>query len=141
MSSGSWVRIGAMKCHLDARTVNKIVQDVLGRKAESVTKDPDLRQAIGTEYLNVVTPYVPMKTGKLRESGRATNDGRLYWTAIDPITGENYAYKQYTTQYRHYTTPGTGPFWVENVQPGTPDYDEDFISAITPIIIRRFNDG
>jgi hypothetical protein len=121
--------------------MNKVVQEVLGRKAESVTKDPDLRQMIGTEFLDVVTPYVPMKTGELRDSGRATNDGRLYWTAINPRDGYNYAYKQYTTQYRNYTTPGTGPYWVENVQPGTPDWDEKFIPAITPIIIRRFNDG
>ena len=68
MSSGSWVRIGAMKCHLDARTVNKIVQDVLGRKAESVTKDPDLRQAIGTEYLNVVT-ICSYENGKIERVG------------------------------------------------------------------------
>ena len=141
MSSGSWVRIGAVKAHLDAKTMNKIVTDVLGRKADSVTKDPDLRRDIGDEFVRVVTPYVPMDTGRLRESGRATTDGRLYWTAIDPITGENYASKQYYTQYRRYTTPGTGPFWVEKVQPGTPEWDNDFISAITPIIKRRFNDG
>ena len=138
---GSWVRIGAIKCHLDARTMNKVIQEVLGRKAESITKDPDLRQEIGTEMLRVVTPYVPMDTDRLRESGRATNDGRLYWTAIDPETGENYASKQYYTQYRRYTTPGTGPYWAERVQPGTPDWDDDFIPAITPIIIRRFDDG
>jgi hypothetical protein len=141
MGSGSWIRIGAIEAHLDAKTMNDIVRNVLKRKAESVTKDPDLRRDIGTEFIRVVTPYVPMKTGKLRESGRATTDGRLYWTAVDPITGENYAYKQYTTQYRRYTTPGTGPYWVEQVQPGTSDYDGDFISAITPIIIRRFDDG
>ena len=141
MSNGSWIRINAMECHLDAKTMNKIIEGVLDRKAESITKDPDLRQEIGTVLVDVVTPYVPMKTGQLRDSGRATTDGRLYWTAIDPKTGENYAYKQYTTQYNHYTTPGTGPYWVNNVQPGTPDWDDTFISTITPIIKRRFNDG
>jgi hypothetical protein len=120
--------------------MNKIIEVVLERKAESVTKDPDLRQEIGTVFVDVVTPYVPMDTGRLRKSGRATNDGRLYWTAIDPKTGENYAYDQYTNLVYKHKDP-TGPYWVSNVQPGTPDWDDTFISAITPIIKRRFNDG
>lgn len=138
--AGSWVRISATKCHLDARTLNGIVEEVLGRKAESVTKDPDLRRDIGTEYIKVVTPYVPVDSGRLRESGRATTDGRLYWTAVDPITGDNYAYDQYTNIYYRHAEP-TGPFWVDRVQPGTSEWDGEFMSAITPIIIRRFNDG
>ena len=141
MGGGSWIRIGSMEAHLDARTMNKIVTEVMDKKMQSVTKDPDLRHDIGEEYARIVTKYVPMKTGALRMSGRATNDGRLYWTAINPNNGYNYAYKQYTTQYNHYTTPDTGPYWVQNVQPGTDDWDNEFIPAITPIIKRRFNDG
>lgn len=141
MGGGSWVRIGSVEAHLDARTMNKIITEVLDRKAESITKDPDLRQAIGEEFARIVTPYVPMKTGALRMSGRATSDGRLYWSAINPNSGYNYAEIQYYTQYNHYTTEGTGPYWVEQVQPGTSDWDNEFIPAITPIIKRRFEDG
>lgn len=141
MAKGSWIRIKATECHLDATTVNGIIKDVLKRKAESVTKDPDLRQEIGTEYIKVVTPYVPKLTGRLRESGRATSDGRLYWTAVDPIKGENYAYKRYYVPAKRYTTDGTCHKWVEQVKPGTSDWDNTFISAITPIIKRRFEDG
>lgn len=141
MSSGSWIRINAMDVHLDARTVNGIIKNALGRRAESITQNPELRQEIGQVYVDAVTPFVPMKTGsgKLRESGRATTDGRVYWTATSK-TGFNYADIQYNTEYMHYTTPGTGPFWTEHVQPGTPEYDS-FIAQITPLIVRSFNNG
>lgn len=125
-----WIRLGAVDVHLDARTMNAEVKRILGRKAESVTKSPDLRSIIGTLYVNQVTPYVPKKTGRLRQSGRGTSDGRVYWSTP-------YAEVQYYTQFNHYTTPGTGPFWTENVKPGTPEWD-DFIARIAPHIIRRF---
>ena len=139
MADGSWIRINAMDVHLDARTVNEIIKKALGRRAESVTKNPELRQEIGQAYVDAVTPFVPMKTGKLRESGSATADGRVYWTATSK-RGFNYADIQYNTEYNHYTTPGTGPFWTEKVQPGTPEYDS-FIAQITPLIVRSFNNG
>ena len=139
MSSGSWIRINAMDVHLDARTVNGIIKNALGRRAESITQNPELRQEIGQAYVDAVTPFVPMKTGKLRESGSATTDGRVYWTATSR-KGFNYADIQYNTEYAHYTTPGTGPFWTEHVQPGTPEYDS-FIAQITPLIVRSFNNG
>ena len=141
MSGGSWVRIGAVTANLNAKRMNEIIKNVMGEKMQSVTKDPDLRQEIGEEFARVVTKYVPMKTGALRMSGRATSDGRLYWSAINPNSGYNYAEIQYYTQYNNYTTDGTGPYWVERVHPGTNDWDNDFIPAITPIIKRRFEDG
>lgn len=128
----SGLRIGSINCALDARSVNAIVAEALGRKAQSVTKMPDLRKEIGEQYIELVTPYVPKKTGKLRDHAYATGDGRLIWTAP-------YAEKQYTTQYSHYTTPGTGPYWTNYVQPGTPGYSA-FIDAIQPLIIRRFQE-
>lgn len=127
------LRLKASEVHLDAKTVNHILKEYLGSKAQSVTKDPDLRQAIGEEYIRIVNSYVPMRTGKLRNSAHAERDGRIYWAT-------KYAEKQYTTHYRHYTTPGTGPYWTANVRPGTSDWDEDFMDAITPLIIRRFSE-
>ena len=141
MGGGSWIRIGSMEAHLNAKTMNEIIKDAMGKRMQSVTKDPDLRHDIGEEFVRIVTKYVPMKTGALRMSGRATDDGRVYWSAVNPNSGYNYAEIQYYTQYNHYTTEGTGPYWVENVQPGTDDWDNEFIPAITPIIKRRFEDG
>lgn len=129
----SGIRINAMDLHLDARSVNAIVKDVLGRKAQTVTKNPDLRKEIGEQFIETVTPYVPKKTGKLRDHAYATSDGRIWWTA-------EYAGYQHDTQYQHYTTPGTGPNWEQYATPDGKDF-QLFLDAITPIIMRRFNDG
>lgn len=142
MAGGSWIRIGAVDAHLDARTVNAIIKEALGKRATSVTKKPELRQAIGEKFVEAVTPFVPMSVGRptsgqLRESGSATTDGRVYWTATN--RGYNYAAIQYETQYNNYTTPGTGPAWVEKVHPGTPEYDA-FVNNIIPIIVEGFNE-
>lgn len=145
MAEGSWIRIGAIDAHLDARTVNSIIKEALGKRAVSITQKPELRQEIGEAFIGAVTPFVPMKSGALRESGRATADGRLYWTAVNK--GFNYANAVYDPDgerwpdgnYKKPTTPGTHPRWVEKVQPGTPEWDA-FVNNITPIIIRRFAD-
>lgn len=145
MSGGSWLRINAVKANLDAKTVNAIIEKALGKRAESITQKPKLRQAIGQEFVKAVTPFVPMKTGALRESGRATQDGRVIWTAIGK-NGENYApemYDEYGVRwpngYYHPTTEGTTPRWVEKVTPGTPEYDA-FVNNIIPIIVEGFKE-
>ena len=144
MAEGSWIRIGSVKAHLDARTVNAIIKGALGKKAVSVTQKPELRQSIGDAFVSAVTPFVPMKSGTLRESGRATSDGRVYWTATN---GDyNYAstvydpvepYRWPDGVYKKPTTPGTYPRWVEKVQPGTAEWDA-FVNTITPIIKEAF---
>jgi hypothetical protein len=142
-SGGSWIRIGAIDAHLDARTVNAIIKEALGRRAESVTQKPELRQTIGQEYVYAVTPFVPMKHGDLRESGSATTDGRVYWTATN--RGYNYAAIQYETQYNNYTTPGTGPYWTEKMSPNSPEFRADVYDAfrnnIIPIIVEAFREN
>lgn len=143
MADGSWIRIGAIDAHLDARTVNSIIKEALGKRAISITQMPELRQEIGQAFIDTVTPFVPMKSGQLRDSGRATADGRIYWTATN--RGFNYASTVYDIDgerwpdgnYKRPTTPGTYPRWVTKVQPGTPEWDA-FINNITPIILRRF---
>lgn len=151
MAEGSWIRIGATEAHLDARTVNSIIKEALGKKIISITQMPELRQEVGEEFLKVVTPFVPMKTGQLRESGRATDDGRLYWTAISSRGGDeggytyNYASNVYDRngirwpdgQYRKPSTPNTYPRWVTKVQPGTPEW-EVFANNVANLIKRRF---
>jgi hypothetical protein len=154
MAEGSWIRIGATKVHLDAKTVNSIVKEVLCKKAVSVSKMPSLRLDIGKEYLRAVTPFVPMKSGQLRASGRATDDGRVYWTAVAPAWNEdngyafNYAETVYDPNYvrwprgetyKNPTTPNTVPRWTKQVVPGTQAY-ATFITNITPLIRRAFQD-
>jgi hypothetical protein len=145
MAEGSWIRIKAVDAHLDARTVNPIITTALGKRAVSVTKMPELRKKIGEQLLLQVTEYVPEDTGKLRESGRVTTDGRLYWSAIGE-DGENYAYEMYDPvkpyrwprgKYNHPTTDGTYPRWMTKVAPNTGEWTA-FINNITPIIKEEF---
>lgn len=144
MAEGSWIRIGAVDANLDAGTVNYIIKEALGKRAESITQRPELRQRIGEAFVDAVTPFIPSKTGDLRRSGRATDDGRVYWTATNK-RGENYAGYVYDYDetrwpdgiYKKPTTPGTHPRWVDIVHPGTPEWDA-FVANITPMIKEAF---
>lgn len=144
MSEGSWIRIGAIDANLDAGTVNHIIKEAIGKRGVSITQMPELRQQIGEAFLAVVTPFVPAKSSQLRGSGRATDDGRVYWTATNK-RGDNYAgyvYDQEETrwpegEYIKPSTSGTYPRWVEKVHPGTAEWDI-FVNKITPLIREAF---
>lgn len=151
MAEGSWIRIGATKVHLDAKMVNSIIATALNKRATTVTQMPELRKQVGEAYVRAVTPFVPMKSGELRASGRATDDGRVYWTATAPAWNEdngyafNYAYTVYdensikwpSGKYKKPSTEGTFPRWTEKVQPGTPEWNA-FVNTLTPIIREAF---
>lgn len=126
------LRLSAISVHLDARTVNYLVKEQLGQEAESVTHNAALRKAIGGVFIEKATPFVPMKTGHLRDTAFAEGDGRVDWPA-------NYASTQYETQYNHYTTPGTGPYWADRVISNEDGTYDAFIADITPLIIAAFN--
>lgn len=138
----SYLQIGVVQLNLDARTLNREVKKVLGRKAESVTKHPQLRMDVAQVFLDMVEKYVPMKTGKLRAQGHAVSgghgggDARLVWYATD--RGFDYATHQFYNQYKHYTTPGTGPNWTGQLI----DNDwNDLMAAIRPYILQAFKEG
>ena len=155
MASGSWIRINAVDARLDAKTVNAIIKEALGKKAVSITQKPELRQAIGQEFVRAVTPFVPMKTGALRQSGKATTDGRVYWSAVRTTTSEdgeesagyNYAASTYDAEgvrwpsgeYKKPSTLNTYPRWVEAFLADTSKYDA-FKNNIIPIIVEGFNE-
>lgn len=53
--------------------------------------------------------YVPKRTGRLRREAKETQNSIIY----DSVGDNDYCYagRQYNTQFKHYTTPGTGPYW------------------------------
>lgn len=142
MAESSWIRINAIDANLDARTINLIIKEALGKKVVSITQMPELRREIGEAFIEVVTPFVPKKSGTLAEQGHATDDGRVFWSATNK--GYNYAATVYDADgdmwpdgtYKKPTTPGTYPRWVEKVQPGTPEWDV-FTSKVAEIVKRR----
>ena len=153
MAEGSWIRIGALDAHLDAKTVNSIIEKALGQRAVSVTQTPEVRRRVGEAYLEVVTPFVPKSNkptaGQLRDSGRATDDGRVYWTAVGDGVSYDYNYASHVYDedserwgpegYKKPTTEGTVPRWTEKVQPHTKEW-EVFVSKVATIVKEAFRD-
>lgn len=132
-----------------ASMINSEIEKILGRKAESITHNEDLRYLITQSYLDAVTPFVPMRHNDLRESAyRIAGErgkGRITWSATRSSKNWpnfNYAYKQYHTQYDNYTTTGTGSHWVEKVHPRTGEAEwQEYIRSITPLIREAYKNG
>lgn len=149
---GAWVRLTVLK----ANDINAQIKAILSRKAESITKNPDLRKFINEQYKEVVMPYVPMsneeKAHHLKDA-YVTKDGRIIWSAVN--RGYNYAMIQYETpstsdpdkkgsgMYYHpkrYEGHEPTDYWTNMVQPKT-DAWEDFVERITPEITRVYKNG
>lgn len=125
-----------------AKSINDAIAEILGRKEQSVTKNPELRHFINEQYLDAVTPFVPLsdkeKDHHLRDAF-ITSDGRIVWSAVNK--GFNYAYIQHITQYNNYTTPNTGPYWEEAVAPGTDVWTSIFIPSIRDRVQQEYKNG
>ena len=60
------------------------------------------RHKIAEAFIEVVTPFVPMKTGALRNSATIVDDGRaVTWHAENENTGYPYGDLQYEVPYSH----------------------------------------
>ena len=62
------------------------------------------------EIVNIADPVTPKKTGDLRRTVLRQvlgTNGKVVWT-------RGYAAIQETKQFKHYTTPGTGPHYAED---------------------------
>lgn len=60
------------------------------------------RYQIAETFVDVVTPFVPVKSGNLRASATILDDGRaVEWSAVNPRTGYNYAALQYEVPMDH----------------------------------------
>lgn len=55
--------------------------------------------------------YTPKRTGMLRKTSVLTPNKTAQGATLTRRYYQPYAQKQFTTQFRNYTTPGTGPRW------------------------------
>jgi hypothetical protein len=114
----------------------------LGLIANSIVKDVDLAMKpaldqFGKDVLNVTTPYVPMKTGALRNSAKffTTKAGSYLWQLLvsyggvapsfpqiiddmevmgtEPKGEVTYAVERHEVPAKVYSTPGTGIKYLE----------------------------
>ena len=141
-----WVRLTVPS----AGQINAAIQGILHRKAESVTRNPELRYFIDEMYLETVTPYVPRSANDHKpynnhhlQDAYITNDGRIIWSATNK--GYNYANIQYyNTDYKHYKRyPGHKPtaYWTERVVPGNTQWKRVFIPKIRDRVKQEYKNG
>lgn len=68
------------------------------------------RFALANQVLSDSNQYAPFKSGDLRSQSRVSTDGRtVQWNAP-------YARRLYYEQFVNYSTPNTGPRWVEKAK-------------------------
>ena len=102
---------------------------------------PDIQREIAEYALKYVTPYVPKKSGALRESGVVITHARsavIRWRAIRP-GGEtydefNYAWVQHEVDA--YVHPLGESHWTKEIQPGGREY-ERLVKTATRIVKRE----
>lgn len=69
-----------------------------------------LNKKMGETVVKYATPYTPMKTGLMRKAYYV----RAYDTYARITYTTSYAKRQHGYHAKHYTTPGTGPYWDRN---------------------------
>lgn len=69
-------------------------------------------EKMATDAMRSARMTVPRKTGDLSHSGHVEKAGTLGAKAIYGSDKVRYAAKQEVTQFKHYTTPGTGPRYL-----------------------------
>lgn len=88
----------------------KVTDNTTKIKNDFKIKSNVFLRIVADEIVNVSTPKTPKKTGRLRSDITKqvlALHGKVVW-------GKRYAAKQETTQFKNYTTAGTGPHYAEN---------------------------
>lgn len=78
-------------------------------KVKSIRQNRAMGQAMATKALAVAHQYVPMKTGDLRGTGKAT-PFKVTWGPLP------YARKVFYGKGLHFVTPGTMAHWDEGIK-------------------------
>lgn len=101
-----------LKARIDGNNAQQYFRQLPNRVRSGMVSKSDRMVGIVKEK---TTPITPKRSGQLRRRfnkipsfGDNEVEIRVYYRAINPKTGFDYAPIQETHQYRHYTTPGTG---------------------------------
>lgn len=134
-----------VKFRVYARDIRSAVRNEVEGPLLALTKNPDVLRSIAQEALNIVTPYVPMKSGDLRLSGHVVQNSRgTYIVWGDPGVGKTIAYAEYQhdadDSYWKRTTPGTKSYWTEELERGTSGFEE-LIAFAAPLMQREVKHG
>lgn len=126
-----------VKFRVDSQGIRNAVKRKVTDPIVALTRSPEIREQIAKYAESIVRPYVPMKTGDLRNSFHIVSDSRsthLVWGS--PSVGKTnvYASIQYYADdsFWNRTTPGTMSYWTTMIERGSPGFDEltDYASTI-----------
>lgn len=125
---------------ISAKNIRQAVKERVEGPIIALTKNPDIRRLIAEKAVDIVTLYVPKKTGALRNSVHITQtakDTKIIWGGEEV----NYAEYQYTADdwLWNRTTPGTKSYWTEEIEPGSDGFNEliDFATPLMKKEVRR----
>lgn len=129
-----------------ASDIRNALRQKVDKPIIALTKNPDVMRQIANKAIQIVTPYVPMKSGDLRKSAYVRQTSRvtqLVWGS--PSVGKTYSYAGYQhdaddSEWKR-TTPGTKSYWTEELAPGSAGFDEltDYAATIAVKEIKRGN--
>lgn len=127
----------------DASRVEAGIEKLLNRKIEEGLSS-DVQYQAAEIYKDLIEPYVPLKSGNLRDSANIVHGAKhaLWGIEYDPISpkGRHYHYGQY--QYFgdpswDRTTPGTYDHWNQHLSRADR---EGFKQAVKSLVIEAMND-
>lgn len=135
-----------VRLRLYASDIRNALRQKVNKPIIALTKNPDVMRQIANRAIQIVTPYVPMKSGDLRKSAYVRQTSRvtqLVWGS--PSVGKAYYYAGYQhdaddSNWKR-TTPGTKSYWTEELEPGSAGFDEltDYAATIAVKEIERGN--
>lgn len=121
--------------NFDTRQLQSQLSRIVKKKC-AVLNNVEVRNAVARQYKDVVEKYVPMKTGKLRETAFVEHGAVVYPAVSDKKFP--YAEVQYRTPFdpSRRTTPGTYDHWDKHL---SNSEKERFYRGLAEEIARYMN--
>ena len=127
---------------IEKNAIRDAVKQNIEGPIKALGQNEHLTYKIADKVIQLVNDYVPMKTGDLRSSAHIVQHARqtrVIYGSPHFGTTNIYAPIQYEKQYNHYTTQNTGPYWLDNIEPGGVRYQElvDYASKLLRKAVRK----
>lgn len=115
----------------------------------ALSKNPEVMRLIAEKANEIVTPYVPMKSGALRESAHTVYSGKrvqLVWGDYRIGSSKRptfiYAQIQHDADDSGWkrTTSGTESYWTRRILRGTPGFEE-LVEYAEPLVKKEVKNG
>ena len=129
---------------VSAGEIRRAVKERVTDPIVALSKNPDLMRVVAEKGIEIVTPYVPMKSGALRQSAHVVYHAKaiqIVWG--DSTIGSRGVPTKAYAEYQHNvddskwrwnrTTPGTKSYWTEELERGTEGFEE-LVDFATPLV-------